>query len=161
MAEAMQKQTYEHKGVTITFEPMRGDFTAAINGKTVRAASIKAMQKRIDDALSSAFQPFDGIRWYLRGSDFVRVTGVEKNDRRTGYVFSLEWKRSADHSHVSRAREPVITIDTPENRALVQAMQDRMNEIESAYSKGKEEVEALRLKIPTISANDYGTKGAK
>ena len=44
----MEKQTYEHKGVTITYEPARDEYVAVIRGESISAGSLKVVRALIE-----------------------------------------------------------------------------------------------------------------
>lgn len=95
--------SYEHKGTTITFDTLRGDFTATAGTppKFMRAPSVEAMRRKIDKLLAesskSTFTPFTGIGLRLieagyRGEitekqnppkiERTKMTGIRKDPRR-------------------------------------------------------------------------------
>lgn len=74
--------TFTHKNTEITLSE-RGDFTATVSGKFVRASSLDAMKKRIDKAAEETFEPFYALRDRSHrdgkdAPDLVRIKIVRK-----------------------------------------------------------------------------------
>ena len=44
----MEKQTYEHRGVKITYEPALDRYVAVIRGESISAGSLKVVRALID-----------------------------------------------------------------------------------------------------------------
>ena len=157
----MEKQTYEHKGVTITFEPSRGDFTAPIGGKTVRASSLDAMKKRVDESAKLKFEPFKALRYSSDTLVVVDVTGMGKESigyHRGSPNFMLDYQ---DHGRVRQSSAREVTPDTPEARERIKAWQSLYESGTAEIARIKESIEAALKAIPKLKALDYGTTKEK
>lgn len=146
-------KTYEHNGVTITFNELGANFSATANGKHLSAPSRDAIKKKIDAALAVNFSPFKAIYLGRHGEvTSLAVVGLEKPARNrygtTRQVFVCEGDRYA--RHVAE-----VTPDTPANRKLVAAFRKRYKQVEAEKERLDEEIEAMQAAIPSVKADDY------
>lgn len=110
---------YEHKGIEIEFDAGSEQFSARIDGKLKRSASLDAIKKQIDKR--ETFQTFPALiePRYRKNSESpfieVRVIGIKKG---RGRYKSDEWEIE------NRSAEFRVYADTPENRKLLQERAD-------------------------------------
>lgn len=130
----------EHKGIAITFDETRGEFTAYDkSGKLVRKPSLAAMKKALDAA--DKFEPFNALREAdyrdhrtQPDADYIqcRVIGVQKPPGKQSWHNKPQWIIEGD----SR-RERRVWPDTPETLAA-------LREYNAAIARHREEKDALQ-----------------
>ena len=140
----MTEQTWQHRGVSITFDTARAIFLATIDGKPQRAPSLDAIKKKIEAAVNNAFTPWRGLSVSYYGAAFreVEVVGIAKGRK--------EWLvRYLDRDgRRSEGNESAIVEDTPENRSLVAAMVAAHKTLEAEKDRLGQIKEDARKAIP-------------
>lgn len=142
--------TFTHKGIEITLDEKRGDFSATIGGKRERAASLSAIKARIDKAKTPVFEPWDGLReggTWDKGNAVVsvggvclvpvRIVGIEKT--RCG----MEWRSESGRVFGVHS----VLRDTPEQRALWQQFQTERQFAESERDRLRQIADATKEKL--------------
>ena len=143
--------TYEHGGITITFDERGGKFTATIGGKRQVAASLSGIKKKIDDAAASTFKPFGALIWrttYDRSKKDVKeiqVVGIIKARGKYGYSAKDQWEVACGDEYAE------VMVDTPENRAAIKTYLDLQRINSKASEKMGEAESKLLQKIVAIS----------
>jgi hypothetical protein len=142
---------YEHKGSTIQFDAGTAKFSAKVGGKFVQSSSLAAIKKSIDKA--QEFEPFNALRsptWQDKkaaGRLYVecRVVGIERargkqpSYRRAAHQWTLE----------SGANVSEVWIDTPENRAAIEAHYAAREAERERHNKEEERLREMDLAIQT------------
>lgn len=159
-----EQQSWDHKGVTITFDVARASFRFQIDGKNKTAASLDAAKKQIDKAKLNAFVPFRAL--YLSLGHYkdeiepptaVMATAIEQRQGRfsgRGWTFHVEGAtRRFGHEHAE------LYPDTQECRAAFQAYMETVIKNKHARAAMEKEEKRLRLLIPEIRATDYHERG--
>lgn len=144
-------KTYDHHGVTITFNEQAADFSATVREKRLRAPSLDAIGKQIDAALAVQFTPFKALLLSYGELDELEVIGLEKTRKRRYGPRKMFVCKDGD---ITLCRDEVIP-DSPANRKAIAAYRKRSKEVESLKDKLDAEVQSLLDKIPTIAADDY------
>lgn len=156
----MDKLMWTHKGINIEFHGE--EFTAKVNGTTLKAPSLDAIRKKIANALLVEFKPFKAIGGSLdnTGLDVFTVTALEKSEggRRGYHRGELVFK--TDQLSWGCNKNAVVPA-TAEGIAAVkhaikewEACQDIIKAAEARRNKAREA-------IPFITAREYAALKVK
>lgn len=147
-------KTYEHKGITITFDVERAHFYANAKGKKLNAPSLDAMRKQIDASLAIAFEPFKAHILSYGAFKLEKVIHVGKGSHRNASF--------AFHTDQGSERYDVV-IDTPTNRRLVTNYMATNKEGKAEIERINARISAALKAVPTVKADAFAakTKAAK
>lgn len=152
-SEVSVSKTYDHSGVTITFNDAAANFSATVQNKRLSAPSLAAIKKQIDAALAIKFEPFKALDWSRTRMHPVMVTGITIERRSRSYGGSRK-RFECEGASYWRAKE-TVALDTPANRKLISALHKRAKEVEAEKDRLDAEIDALEAKIPVVKAADY------
>lgn len=147
----------EDGGHAIAFEERSGKFAAVISGKPTKAGSLDGIKKKIDAALDSEFQPFACIERDSKGFESFNVTGLIRPKGKPG-GWRNRPKFSTNRKQKYRGHEvdmEVVTLDTPENRALLVEMEAHEQESERISKERREQYDAMQKRMVNKRAEDF------
>lgn len=147
---------YKHKGIEITFDNVSASFTAKIGEKRISAPSLAAAKKQIDNVISATFKPFATLRWWSNEMVPMSVVGIVKsrskwNARDQFLVRPVD----AQGARFGEQHIDSVTLDTPENRALIKAYHEAESEATAQIKVIKDRVEKIRMAIPFVTPENY------
>jgi len=141
--------TYEHRGITITFDDKAAKFSCVLGGKRARTGSLDSLKKKIDAHVAIDFKPFDCITDYqhnnIRRGRAVALNKTTNRWYRNGVVFQIEGAAGV------RERGSVHP-DTPECMALIEHAIAVRARNEAEIKRLNEEITAAEAEIPVIEA---------
>lgn len=147
----MTTATFKHNGTDIECRA-NGKFYAKTAAGTIEAPSLAAMKKKLDT--KSEFQRFGGIEICNSYANRKTIYAIKS-------VVVVGWKQPA-----SRWRSPVwvlenseesqfVIVDTPANRAAVQALIEAMTVRDALVKEHTDKVDALRKALTYHHASEF------
>lgn len=102
--------TWTHRGVTIKLISSNGQFSAEMPGRKLRAPSLDAMKKKIDENMT--FEPFDAF------TEENGYSSVRKDEK-----IAAEHKSPGKHYHPRLVRRHIVAYDRANERFVDDAGQ--------------------------------------
>lgn len=159
---------YEHKGIEINFESATAVFRAKVGGEPLKAPSLTAIKKQIDEALNtrSTFKPFKAIDFSTYSDEAgivpMEVVDLRKRDGRINYGSEFQFvTKTMSRGYEQNGTKNMVIVDTPQNRKAVQSYIDLYKRNEKEMERLKKEHEAARVALPYLKADDVALGKAK
>jgi hypothetical protein len=162
--------TYTHKGTKITFDSERAVFRAERDGRTMRAPSLDAIKKQIEEATK-----FDAFDAYIEGSGYTFKRLVEEHPERVaahakvgGYdrylvklrIVGFDRKEKQFRDEDGQTHHAIIRAVTGAVEAWVAHEDVRRQKLERE-AQLQAEVNDAHKKIPFFRASEYGMEVTK
>lgn len=142
---------FEHNGTQIELLP-NGKFQTTLHGRKVVGGSLDGLKKQIDNAAKVQFQVFKALRldgW--SGLKELTIVGV-KPPRKNA------WRASNEFVDANGNQHSYVIVDTPENRAALDAWEKYREETRRIDKERAAALELLWEQVKEIRANDYAPK---